>query len=344
MAKKKAAAYREYEAELDRRIAQGDYPRTALICGEQDLLRSQNARRLRDAILGSGDPMNSTLLRGSAVTASQIIDLAETMPFFSERRVITVEETIFFSRAGGEAEMLAAYLERIPETTSIIFIDPAPNTSYKLYKTIARLGFILRCDTPDEAFLRSWAAGRFEEAGMAIDGRAMALFLEDAGTDMLKIRSESDKLIGYCLGKSRITEDDVRAVCVTPVKDRIFDMISAVSKGNRPEAMSIYMDLRRLQTSPQAILTLLIRQYTQLLQAGELLQTMGDKEAAAALGINPWVFSNRLRPTLRGCSRIGLENALEACVRADEQYKNGKIAPDIAVEELIVKLSGGKIR
>ena len=339
MAKKGAASYREYEAELGRRIEQQDFPRVTLICGEQDLLRAQNARRLREAALGGGDAMNSTILRGTQTSAAAVIDLAETLPFFADRRVITVEESAFFARPGGEADRLAAYMERIPETTCLIFVEPAPNASYKLYKAIAKHGFICRCDTPDESHIRSWAAGLFRDAGLSIDGRTLAMFLEGTGTDMLRIRSEADKLIGYCLDRDVVTAGDVRAICTPALKDRIFDMIQAVTGARRDEALSIYMDLKKLQTPPQVILSLLIRQYTQLLEAGELLQTMGDKEAAGLIKVNPWVFSNRLRPALRGTNRVRLENALEACVRADEEYKNGRISPELAVEELIVSLS-----
>ena len=342
MAKKKEAPYREYEAELKRRIAQADFPRVTLICGEQDLLRAENARKLREAALGGGDAMNCTVLRGNQVTAAQIIDLAETLPFCAERRVITVEESVFFTKPGGEADRLAAYMERIPGTTCLIFAEPSPNASCKLYRAIAKNGFIMKCDTPDEGQLRSWTAGLFTDAGFRMDGGTLALFLEGTGTDMLQIRSEAEKLIGYCLGRSEITAQDVRAVCTPPLKDRIFDMVSAVTGGRQSDALAIYMDLKKLQTPPQVILSLLVRQYTQLLEAGELLQTMSEQETASMLKLSPWVLSNRLRPALRGTNRVRLENALEACVRADEEYKNGRISPELAVEELIVRLSAGR--
>ena len=342
MAKKQTASYREYEAELRRRIAGADIPRAALIFGEQDLLRSENARALREAALDGGDAMNSTVLRGNRTSAAQIIDLAGTMPFFAPRRVITVEESAFFSGSGGDIDRLAAYMEQIPETTCLIFVEPAPNASGKLYRAIARHGFLLRCDTPDEGWIRSWTAQRFADAGLRIDGRTLSLFLEGAGEDLLRIRSEADKLIGYCLGAGEISEKDVEAVCTPAVKDRIFDMIRAATLGRRDETLSIYMDLRRIQTPPQVILSLLVRQYTQLLEAGELLMTHDEKETAAALKISPWILSNRFRPALRGATRFRLENALEACVRADEEYKNGKIAPELAVEELLVRLSAGR--
>lgn len=344
MPKKPQPTYRQIESELNRQIAQQDFRHATLVCGEQDYLRTENTHRLQRAILGDGDAMNSTVFRGEETTAAQVIEMAETLPFFAERRVITVEESPFFERPGEEAERLADYIPRIPETSYLIFVEPSPNSTFKLCRAIRKYGFVCQCDTPDSGQLRQWTAGLFSDAGLAIDNRTLDFFLQYAGTDMLNVRSEAEKLISYCLMNGRVTAEDVTKICTPVVNDRIFDMISAISGGKREEALSIYMDMLKLQTKPQVILALMIRQYTQLLEAGELLQKMGDREAAAVMKANPWVFTNKIRPALRGHTAYSLERALEACVQADYQYKQGKISADLAVEELIVVYSaqGGK--
>ena len=86
----------------------------------------------------------------------------------------------------------------------------------------------------------------------------------------------------------------------------------------------------------------MVRQYSQLLQMGELLQTTGEREAAALLKLNPWVLSNRIRPLLRGYTGSALQEALQACVQADMDYKSGLIDPKLAVEKLIVTYSAAR--
>ena len=338
MPKKVQTPYREYEAELDRQIREQDFKPVYLVCGEQDFLRTQNVRKLQAAILGDGDAMNSTLLKGPDIRASQVIEMAETLPFFAERRVITLEDTDFLKKAGEEPEKLCEFLTEMPKTTHLIFEEIAPNATYKLYKAIAKNGYVMRCDTPDERQLREWTAGLFSRDGLRIANSTLNLFLEYAGTDMLAIRSEEEKLSSYCLGQEEVRPEDIRAVCTPVLKDRIFDMISAIAEGKRDQALMIYMDLVKLQT--QVILSLMLRQYRQLLQVQELLVRMGEKEAAAELKINPWVLSNKLRPLLRGYPPGLLEKYVEACMQADFDYKNGKISPELAVEKLIVLCSG----
>ena len=340
MPKKVQTPYREYEAELARQIREQDFKPVYLVCGEQDFLRTQNVKRLQVAILGDGDAMNSTLLKGPDIRAAQVIEMAETLPFFAARRVITLEDTDFLKKAGEEPEKLCEFLTKMPPTTHLIFEEISPNATYKLYKAIAKTGYVMRCDTPDERQLREWTAGLFLQDGLKISNSTLNLFLEYAGTDMLAIRSEEEKLSSYCLGQGEVRPEDIRAVCTPVLKDRIFDMISAIAEGKRDQALSIYMDLEKLQTPPQVILSLMLRQYNQLLQLQELLAKTGEKEAAAELKINPWVLSNKLKPTLRVYPAGVLEKYVEACMQADFDYKNGKISPELAVEKLIVLCSG----
>ena len=84
------------------------------------------------------------------------------------------------------------------------------------------------------------------------------------------------------------------------------------------------------------ILALMLRQYNQLLQLKELLESAGESEAAAQLKINPWILSKKLRPLVDRLRRDGLESCLEECMKADFDYKTGKITPELAVERLIV--------
>ena len=350
MAQKKQPSYREYEAELKRQISTGEFRPVYLICGEQDYLRHENMSLLQKAILGEGDAMNSTVLRGPEVRAADIIGIAQTMPFLAERRVITVTESEFFKKTGDEAEKLCEFLPQLPETTHLIFEEPSPNKTYKLYKAIAKQGYVLCCDLAggdrvqpqDMQQLREWTAQLFAKDNLRISNRTVDVFLEYSGTDMLAIRSQEEKVSAYCLGKEEVLPEDIRAICVPIVKDRIFDMIQAIAEGKRETALAIYMDLTRLQTPPQVILSLMTRQYNQLLQIGELSGKMQDSEIASALKINPWALSSRLKPLLKGYTVSMLERLLELCMEADYEYKNGKITPELAVERLIIQCAGGK--
>lgn len=354
--KGRRADFTARQRQLNEDLKAGRFCRVYLICGEQAYLRLQNRDKLRRALLGEGDEMNLSQYSGAGVTAREVIDMAETLPFFADRRVLVLENTRFLSprsasKSGAagitsagiarEAEELAGYISTIPDTAALIFVEENIDKRGKLYRAIAKAqkdgyGEILECDTPEEGALRAWAGGLFRRAGQNISGRTLTFFLEYTGEDMQNIACEAEKLSCYCLGRGEITEQDIRDICSPRIRDRIFEMIEAIAFQDRRKAMEIYMDLCALQTAPQIILALMLRQFNQLLQVRELLGTMSDKEIAARLGIPPFVVTKRCRPALRSYTQEDLLKVLNDCLQADQDYKSGKIDAGIAVEMIII--------
>lgn len=327
---------------LNKEIKEGTFRRVYLLCGEQAYLRLQNRDRLRAALLGDGDEMNLSVYSGMDVTAREVIEQAETLPFFADRRVIILENSVFFSKkASVESDELAAYIPQIPETAALVFVEESPDRRKKLYKAIQKHGFVLSCDEVSPQMLERWAAGLFQRAGLGISGPVLRRFLETAGGDMMKILSEAEKLISYCMGHKEVTQEDIAAICSPQLQDRIFEMISAVSRRQKEKALSIYMDLLALRTPSQVILTLLQREYSRLLQIRELQeQKLPEAEIAKRAGLSPWIVRKNYLPVTRNMDAGLLRRALQLCLQSDQDYKSGRIDAGIAVETAIIRLCG----
>lgn len=343
-ATKNTPNYKQLRAALETHLRTGQYAPVYLVMGEQDYLRTENRNLIRDTLLGTGDPMNAAYFTGDQFTIEEIRDLGDTLPFLSERRVITIENSWLFDNKGGNTDALTDYLKVMPETTHIVFVEKAPDKTRRLYREIKNRGYILDCVTPYEEDLGEWVNACFQEAGLVMADDAMRWFLGNAGGNMLLMRTEMDKLISYCHGRRTITMQDVRAICSVQIKDRIFDMISAITAHDVTLALQIYMELLQRQTSPQAILQLMIRNFNQLLQVGELSgKGVQTREIAGMLHLNPWIVSSKIVPMLKGHTAAKLVEALDACLQMDLDYKSGRIDPRIAIEELIIRSASGTI-
>lgn len=66
-----------------------------LLTGEEIYLRNQYRKRLREALLDPEDTMNYASFEGKNINPKEVIDLAETMPFFADRRVIEISDSGF---------------------------------------------------------------------------------------------------------------------------------------------------------------------------------------------------------------------------------------------------------
>ena len=359
-AKQAKSDFAAEQRQFNEAIRSGDLKSVYLLCGEQAYLRLQNRDKLVRALMGDGDAMNLARYTGTDVTARELIDMAQTLPFFADRRVIILENTGLLNPKSAsksvtgsktaasvaeEADRIAGFIPEIPDTASIVFVEENVDKRGKLYKAITRSrkekrGDILECVTPGEADLRAWAGGIFRKNGFSVNGRTLALFLEFTGEDMQNIAGEAEKLCCYCMGKKEITEQDIKDVCSPRIRDRIFDMIEAIALRDRKKALGIYMELCALRTAPQVILSLMRRQFNQLVMIKELSGTMPDGEIASKVGVPPFVISRKYKPALRMYNTEELVEALNDCIAADHESKSGRIDAGIAAEMIIVKHSG----
>ena len=80
---------------LNEDIKTGQLKNLYLLYGEEAYLRRQYRDRLKTAIIGE-DTMNYHYFEGKDISVGEIIDLAETMPFFADRRLIVLENSNLF--------------------------------------------------------------------------------------------------------------------------------------------------------------------------------------------------------------------------------------------------------
>ncbi len=321
---------------LNQDIREGKFRPVYLIFGEETFLRNSYKNRLKEAVIGE-DTMNFAVFEGKGIDVEELIRLADTMPFFSEHRLILVENSGFFKSA---PDSLVKYLPSMPDTTCILFVEAEVDKRSKLYKKVRELGYGAEMARQDTASLARWAGGILAKEGKKITSRTMEHFLEMTGDDMENIRMELEKLVGYTLGRDVITDKDVEAVCTVRVTSRIFEMIAAISGGQTRKAMDLYEDLLTLKEPPMRILFLIARQFNQILQVKEMMSRGQDKGTIASrLKMQPFVVG-KVMPQARQFTREQILSYVELCVNAEEAVKSGKLQDRLAVELLITKKYG----
>ena len=317
-------------------IKSGHFSQIYLLFGEEAYLRKQYKDKLKAALSTEGDTMNCHYYEGKDVSVGEIIDLAETMPFLAERRVIILENTGLLKH-GGEA--LAEYLASPSPTAFFIFAETEIDKRSKLYKTIQGKGVAVEFAVQDEATLRKWILGMIRRENKNISGNALNLFLTKTGTDMENIYRELEKLFCYCLEKDAITEEDIEQICTQKVSNQIFDMVNAIADRKQKQALSLYYDLLALKEAPMRILFLIGRQFNILLMVKEMKKRGYDnKTIASKAGIPPFTVGKYAAQASKFRTR-DLRQALNECVSADEAVKTGRMNDRMSVEILIVKYS-----
>ena len=183
---------------IDNDIKAGDFKKVYLLYGQERYLIKQYRDKLIKAMVNEGDSMNFSSFEGDGINQKEIIDLAETLPFFADKRVILIEDAGIFSKAGDE---LGEYLKGSPESTHFIFVEESVDKRSKLYKAAAKCGNPVEFKEQTDETLARWIGMRIRKDGKGMSQAAYNSFIEKTGTDMENIDKELEKLLLYGQGR-----------------------------------------------------------------------------------------------------------------------------------------------
>ncbi len=309
---------------IDQDIKTGQFKHVYLLYGEEQYLIRQYRDRLKQAIAGD-DTMNLGIFSGSDISQKEIVDLAETLPFFAERRLILIEDS---------------GLASVPEMTYFVFVEKEVDRKTKMYKEVKKAGSVVEFARQKDDILLRWINGRLKKNGKQITRDAYALFIQKTGNDMENIDRELEKLICYTLDKESIEAADVEAVTTERTENRIFDMVDAVAMHKQKRALELYYDLLALREAPMRIMYLISSQFKRLLVVQAMTnQGFGRKDIASKAGCPEWAVG-KYQAQCRAFSLEQLKQAVRDGVEYETAVKTGHMDDQMAVELFIVKYSG----
>lgn len=321
---------------IDNDIKRQEFKKVYLLYGEERYLIRQYRDKLKRALADPEDTMNFTSFEGDDINVREIIDLAETLPFFADRRVILIEDSKLFKKGGDE---LAEYLEELPDTTYFLFVEEEIDKRSRLYKAVGKCGNAIEFGTQTDETLMKWVGGRISREGKNITQAAYQSFIAKTGTDMQNIEKELEKLICYTMDKDVIEPEDVEAITTEQLNNKVFEMVDAIASHRQKHAMDLYYDLLALKEAPMRILFLITRQF-QILLTVKVMGNQGfsNKEIATKAGCPEWAV-RKYQGQAKAFSLEQIKQAIEDGVSYEEAVKTGHMNDQMAVEMFIVQYS-----
>lgn len=321
---------------IDNDIKAGQLKQIYLLYGEEQYLIRQYRDKLKKAMVTEGDTMNFSAFEGEDINQNEIIDLAETLPFFADRRLILIEGSGLFKKS---AEELADYMSSVPETTYFIFVEKEVDKKTKMYKSVSKLGSAVEFKRQTDETLARWVNGRIRKNGKNITGDAYGLFIRKTGSDMENIDRELEKLLCYTLDKEYIDVSDVEVITTEQTENKIFDMIDAVAAHQQKRALDLYYDLLALKEAPMRILYLISTQFQRLLVVKTMSnQGFGNRDIASKAGCPDWAVK-KYQSQCRSFTMDQLKKAIADGVEYETAVKTGRMNDQMAVELFIVEYS-----
>lgn len=321
---------------IDNDIKNKELKRAYLLYGEERYLVRQYRDKLEKAFFPEPDTMNMSVFTEENAEEEKIRELADTLPFFAEHRLIVIEGSGWCKKGHGE---LADYLPEAPETTHFLFVEDAVEKNSKLYKAICRIGSAVEFVAQTDETLSRWVLSRLKREGKGITRQAYQLFIEKTGSDMENIDRELEKLICYTMGREVIEPADVEAITTEQVQNKVFEMVEAITAHKQKRALDLYYDLLSLHEQPMRIMYLISTQFQNMLAVKAMMNKgLGQKDMAQTLGKPEWLM-RKLQAQCRGYSVEQLKQAVKDGTQYEEDVKTGRMGDQLAVELFLTQYS-----
>lgn len=324
---------------IDQDIKEGKIRNVYLLYGVEQYLIRQYRDKLRRAIVALDDTMNFASFSGADINQKEIIDLAETLPFFAERRLILIEDSGLFRKS---AEELADYMAHIPETTYFLFVEKEVDRKTKMYKEVRKRGSAVEFPRQSDDILARWVEARLKKNGKRITRNAYDLFIRKTGNDMENIDRELEKLLCYTMEKDYIDPEDVENITTEQTENKVFEMVDCVTAHRQKQALELYYDLLALKEPAMRILYLLTNQFQRMIIVKSMTaQGFGAAEIAIKAGCPEWAV-RKYQAQCRNYSMDQLKQVVKAGVEYETAVKTGHMDEQIAVELFLVECSRKK--
>ncbi len=328
--------------ELKQQWKNNEFQNCYLFYGTETYLIKHYTEQLQKAILPSGtETMNLDMFEEKKATAQAIIDAGETLPFFHDKRLLMIRNSSFFQKNGRkeEGEKLLDFIQDIPETTCMVFIEEKVEKTGKLYKAIAKMGQVVEFAPLKEKEMVAWLQKVCKAGGVILSNTMAYHLLQVTDNHMENLEQELQKLIAYKGGTGEIEKQDIDTVCSVSLEAKVFDLVRAMGEKNAEKAVSVYRDLLTLKESPYMVLSLIARQFRMILTSA-LLSQEGDTqpEIAEKIGVRDFAVREYIKQS-RNFTKEKLEKAIQDCLQTDIQIKSGNMAEDLAVELLLIQYS-----
>ena len=184
-----------------------------------------------------------------------------------------------------------------------------------------------------------WIESETKKLGGKIEPDAAARLSEMVGEDTRIAAQELTKLLTYVNFARPVTLLDVDRVSIVSAQGNVFELVDALGQGNGKKAQHVLHQLLEEEEAFE-LWGMVIRQFRLLLQARELLDDRASiPEVQKALGLHEFV-AQKVTSQAKRFSLSALETIYHKLLEIDEGAKTSQVPLDLALDTLVVELTG----
>jgi DNA polymerase-3 subunit delta len=326
--------------EFETSLKKGILPAVCYLYGEESFLLDRTSRSLLDRIV---DPtlkdFNYNVFYGTESKGVDILDAAQTLPMFAERRAVLVKRAEGLTAAA--CEVLLPYLYNPARGTCLVFIGTKIDQRKKFFLELKKHGTLVEFKRIYDNKLSSFIQGEALVLGKPIESAAADLLSFLIGNNLQELSSQIEKLIVFSGDRTRITVDDVRTIASSSKSFTVFELAKYLCLKDMQNALKSLDTLFRNGEDTPMMIGALSRHFRQLWRIREMLDHKAAKaDIGKAVGINPYFLDDMITQA-KNFGRGTLRGIFEEFYRCDLASKTGGGQPYTLMHGLVTGICSG---
>lgn len=337
--------------ELNSQIAAGQLKPLYLLYGSERFLLQKTLNLLIQTVAPGDNPFNLQRLDAESLSVAELLNNANTLPFFAAQKLIIVDNCPWFANkkrdsedddaaaASFDQDALLAYLQNPAESTVLVFVaGEGINKAKKLSKAVAKCGVIQEYSAIKGNNALIWLDEELAALGLRMQGAAKQQLLLNCEYNCALIHNELAKLQVYLGDRNDVTLRDVEEIVTGNAAASIFTLVDNVAAGNLAASQRA-LEQVVLSDAPESIIPRLADHF-ETLYIVKVMQRQGHttKEIMEAAGkFHAFVIEKSGRQAAK-YSVKQLEMALRTLQTADKKHKSGVTDALSACETAIIQI------
>ena len=308
--------------EFETSLKKGIVPTVCFLYGEEQFLVERAVHMLLDrAVDPALKDFNFNVYFGNESKGVDIIDAAQTLPMFSERRAVLVKRA---EQLKAEAlEVMLPYIQNPSSGTCLLLTGTKIDQRKKFFQEFKKLGVLVEYKRFYDNKLSGFIQSESVAQGKPIETAAAELLSALIGNNLQELSSQIEKLVVYAGTKTRITVDDVRIMASSSKAFTAFELAKFLGLRDVPNSIRSLDTLFLHGEEAPTMIGALTRHFRQLWRVRELLdKKMLQADIGRELSINPF-FLGEIVTQARNFSRRELQRIFDEFYRCDVASKTG---------------------
>ncbi len=334
--------------ELLGRLEKGKPIPAILLLGKEPYLRDACRKQLIERFVAEASRTWAVSRYSAGRGETQAaLDQAQTMAMLSPQQVVFLEDTEAIEKLGEKnrdeaVAQLGAYLEDPAPFTVLVVEATGLDQRMKLGKLLAEKTLVVECGLGEKVEERLAAATTVakaiaKEEGVEFEKGGAEDLAEFVAADLMRLRTEIEKLATYVAEKKVIGRADVSALVISEKTTTVWELADMLASRQSKKAQEFLDRLLRDGEAPLEMLGAITWMYRKVMEASELKGVTNGWQAARSLSMRPEQAELAVQ-SARKISKVRLLGGLRALQRADDRLKGGKDARTV-LEFLVSELT-----